>query len=250
MVCREPPTTHYLPLSTGGRGSVAQSLTSTKKFLDMGRQAHETGIVENRGLRVRAVTDTDRLRQVRVGPERAIAGRATDDPLTSATPMGEAHLVDLARAPTACIDRPITRSPLATPARTRRASLPVLTDRRRTTVADLASQLTRFGAYRPGCPSPLDRTLAGDASLVTESMDSYHAVWFQLPEDLLATTGISREEQRQRKREIIASVRSASSRERDGSGEAQLARATRSSTRPVSTLMPGPMVEATLTCRI
>jgi hypothetical protein len=65
--------------------------------------------------------------------------------------------------------------------------------------ADLGSRLTRFAAYGPRLSTALDRALAGDASFVTESMDSYHTVWFQLHEDLLATTGISREEERQRK---------------------------------------------------
>lgn len=65
-----------------------------------------------------------------------------------------------------------------------RAAQPVL--------ASLSDQLTRFGAYRTRLTAALDRVEAGEHDYLTESLDSYHTVWFQLHEDLLATLGIAR----------------------------------------------------------
>jgi hypothetical protein len=62
--------------------------------------------------------------------------------------------------------------------------------------ADLASHLLRFGVYGSRFTSALDRVFAGDASFVSENLDSYHTVWFQLHEDLLASLGISRGDER------------------------------------------------------
>ena len=38
----------------------------------------------------------------------------------------------------------------------------------------------------------LTRAYAGALGYVADNMDSYHSVWFQLHEDLLATLGIPR----------------------------------------------------------
>jgi len=63
---------------------------------------------------------------------------------------------------------------------------------------DLASRLLRFGLYADRLSIALDRSLAGESAYVSDNLDSYHTVWFQLHEDLLTTLGISREEERRR----------------------------------------------------
>ena len=62
--------------------------------------------------------------------------------------------------------------------------------------SDLASRLMRFGVYGDRLATALERALGGNTAYVTDSLDSYHTVWFQLHEDLLVTLGISREEER------------------------------------------------------
>jgi hypothetical protein len=62
--------------------------------------------------------------------------------------------------------------------------------------ADLADRLGRFGIYGTRLAHALDRALAGDVEYLADGLESYHSVWFQLHEDLLATLGISREEER------------------------------------------------------
>ena len=58
--------------------------------------------------------------------------------------------------------------------------------------ARLAASLARFGAYGGRLSTALDRALAGDSASVASGMDSYHAVWFTLHEDLLTTLGTPR----------------------------------------------------------
>ena len=58
-------------------------------------------------------------------------------------------------------------------------------------IADLAA-LPRFGRYRVRLGAALDRARAGELEHLADSMTSYHTVWFQLHEDLLATLGIPR----------------------------------------------------------
>jgi hypothetical protein len=62
--------------------------------------------------------------------------------------------------------------------------------------ADLSAILTRFEPYGPRLSRARDRALAGDHAYVTDNLESYHSVWFQLHEDLLVTLGISREDER------------------------------------------------------
>ena len=62
--------------------------------------------------------------------------------------------------------------------------------------SDLASRLMRFGLYATRLTTALERTLGGNIAYVTDTLDSYHSVWFQLHEDLLVTLGISRGEER------------------------------------------------------
>ncbi|WP_229069158.1 transcriptional regulator [Actinoplanes sp. DH11] len=65
--------------------------------------------------------------------------------------------------------------------------------RRATTVcAELAAALPRFGRYPDRLGAALGRVRAGDLEWLADGMDSYHSVWFQLHEDLLATLGIPR----------------------------------------------------------
>ena len=61
---------------------------------------------------------------------------------------------------------------------------------------ELATRLSRFGVYRLRLSSALERSLGGDIAYVADSLESYHAVWFQLHEDLLTTLGISRDDER------------------------------------------------------
>ena len=59
-------------------------------------------------------------------------------------------------------------------------------------IDSLAAAVPRFGRYSERLTTAIERALAGDRAAVTESLDSYHAVWFQLHEDLLVTLDISR----------------------------------------------------------
>jgi hypothetical protein len=57
----------------------------------------------------------------------------------------------------------------------------------------LAAVLDRFAAYGPELDHALERVRAGDADWFTRpTVRSYHQVWFELHEDLLATLGIER----------------------------------------------------------
>ena len=59
--------------------------------------------------------------------------------------------------------------------------------------ARLTSRLRRFSHYGTRLATALERAKRGEQGLVTDSLDSYHTVWFQLHEDLLATLGLTRE---------------------------------------------------------
>ncbi len=60
-------------------------------------------------------------------------------------------------------------------------------------VAQLSEALGRFGHYGGRLDYALNRVLSGDIDWFTKpSLDSYHEVWFELHEDLLATLGIDR----------------------------------------------------------
>jgi hypothetical protein len=58
--------------------------------------------------------------------------------------------------------------------------------------ADLGAALPRFNRYRVRLTKALDRARGGDLGYLADRIDSYHSVWFQLHEDLLATLGIPR----------------------------------------------------------
>ncbi|MFI6641059.1 transcriptional regulator [Streptomyces sp. NPDC050504] len=58
--------------------------------------------------------------------------------------------------------------------------------------AELAAALPRFGRYRTRLADALAGARGGELERLTDSTSSYHTVWFQLHEDLLATLGIPR----------------------------------------------------------
>jgi len=58
--------------------------------------------------------------------------------------------------------------------------------------ADLAVALPRFGCYPVRLADALARVRSGEFDYLTDNLASYHTVWFQLHEDLLATLGIPR----------------------------------------------------------
>lgn len=70
-----------------------------------------------------------------------------------------------------------------------RSSLPML--------AHLSQVLRRFSGYRPRLDTAVRRARGGQREWVTKPLiDSYHTVWFELHEDLLATLGRRRSEER------------------------------------------------------
>ena len=58
--------------------------------------------------------------------------------------------------------------------------------------ADLSAAMRRFHRYRVRLADALQRARAGEREYLCDDLDSYHSVWFQLHEDLLATLGIPR----------------------------------------------------------
>jgi DprA/Smf-like nucleotide binding protein involved in DNA uptake len=58
--------------------------------------------------------------------------------------------------------------------------------------ADLSAAMLRFQRYRVRLTDALARARSGALDYVTDNIESYHTVWFQLHEDLLATLGIPR----------------------------------------------------------
>jgi hypothetical protein len=59
--------------------------------------------------------------------------------------------------------------------------------------AELASVLDRFAGYGPRFAAAIDHVEAGDRDWFTKpTIDSFHTVWFELHENLLATLGIGR----------------------------------------------------------
>lgn len=59
--------------------------------------------------------------------------------------------------------------------------------------ADLAALLARFGSYGPRFADALAKVQGGEIEWFTKPViESYHTVWFELHEDLLASLGIER----------------------------------------------------------
>jgi hypothetical protein len=58
-----------------------------------------------------------------------------------------------------------------------------------------ATQLPRLGAYSAKLAVALDKVRAGDTAWLTRPLiDSYHTVWFELHEELIGATGLTRAE--------------------------------------------------------
>ncbi|MEU0479334.1 transcriptional regulator [Streptosporangium sp. NPDC006013] len=58
--------------------------------------------------------------------------------------------------------------------------------------AHLYAAMLRFQRYQARLTDALTRARSGELDYVTDSLASYHAVWFQLHEDLLVTLGMPR----------------------------------------------------------
>jgi hypothetical protein len=66
-------------------------------------------------------------------------------------------------------------------------------------MSDLAAALPRFGWYGPRLASALEQLERGQIDWFTKPLiDSYHTVWFELHEDLLATLGLERSKESER----------------------------------------------------
>ncbi|MFD7736304.1 transcriptional regulator [Kitasatospora phosalacinea] len=66
-------------------------------------------------------------------------------------------------------------------------------DRRAAAVcAELSAALPRFGRYRARLAEALGRAAAGETAYLADDTASYHIVWAELHEDLLATLGTER----------------------------------------------------------
>lgn len=73
------------------------------------------------------------------------------------------------------------------------ADLELLHERVRPVCDDLAEMFVRYELYGPRLDFALERVQAGDREYFTKPiMPSYHTVWFELHEDLLATLGLER----------------------------------------------------------
>jgi hypothetical protein len=59
-------------------------------------------------------------------------------------------------------------------------------------IAALAAAVPRFARYEPRLASALSRAQAGKLEHLADTIDSFHTVWAELHEDLLATLGIAR----------------------------------------------------------
>ncbi|WP_326826735.1 transcriptional regulator [Streptosporangium sp. NBC_01756] len=58
--------------------------------------------------------------------------------------------------------------------------------------ADLFAAMLRFQRYQTRLAYALTRVRSGASDYVTDNLEAYHTVWFQLHEDLLVTLGIPR----------------------------------------------------------
>jgi hypothetical protein len=67
-----------------------------------------------------------------------------------------------------------------------------LDQRAAVTCAELSATMLRFRRYRVRLTDALGRARSGALDYVADNVESYHTVWFQLHEDLLATLGIPR----------------------------------------------------------
>ena len=74
----------------------------------------------------------------------------------------------------------------------------------------MASLLDRFSGYSPRLSAARRRVVAGEHEWLTRpTIDSYHTVWFELHEDLLATLGRTRTQERDDRHDIQAETSAA-----------------------------------------
>jgi hypothetical protein len=65
-------------------------------------------------------------------------------------------------------------------------------------LVDLAACVERYGSYGDRLDAAIDRARSGETAYVDRPLvDSYHTVWFELHEDLLATLGLDRSQERE-----------------------------------------------------
>jgi hypothetical protein len=65
-------------------------------------------------------------------------------------------------------------------------------------LVELAACVERYGSYRSRLDAAIERVASGEPVYVDRpGIDSYHTVWFELHEDLLATLGLDRSQERQ-----------------------------------------------------
>ena len=63
-------------------------------------------------------------------------------------------------------------------------------------IADVARQLPRLGSYTDKLAVALEKVKGGDGVWLTRPIiDSYHTVWFELHEELITASGLTREEE-------------------------------------------------------
>ncbi len=63
-------------------------------------------------------------------------------------------------------------------------------------LSDLAACLERYDGYRGRLDAAIERAATGDRTYVDGALiDSYHTVWFEPHEDLLATLGLDRSQE-------------------------------------------------------
>lgn len=67
-----------------------------------------------------------------------------------------------------------------------------LDGRAATICAELTAAVPRFACYRTRLAAALKRAAAGELDYLADNTSSYHAVWAELHEDLLATLGLRR----------------------------------------------------------
>ena len=75
--------------------------------------------------------------------------------------------------------------------------MPVV-DQVRPIIADLRTLLVRFAPYGNRLRGALEKLIEGERDYFTKPIiDSYHTVWFEMHEDLLATLGLDRSKEEQ-----------------------------------------------------
>ena len=78
------------------------------------------------------------------------------------------------------------------------AALAAIDDAVQPLCAELVGALDRYGGYAERLSAARNKVEAGDTDWFTKPLiDSYHTVWFELHEDLLATLGIDRSKEGQ-----------------------------------------------------